>query len=128
MRARTFTIPFTRLGDFPELEFGPDDSLTVRPLFSFDAVTTDGFLKRLSSPTLTDDKIPEATRDLESQQIVCDLIGLCVVEWTLKDTDGKSIPIPKVPAGLLKLPAALGGAFFRFLSEYRGETDPTTGS
>lgn len=129
MRPRIFTVPFTRLGDFPELEFTEDETLTIRPLFSFDAVTTDGFIKRLSDDALTDEKIPEAKRDAQSQQIVLDLMALCVVEWKLRDADGKSIAIPTSPADLLALPAGLAGAFFRFLSSYRGEEpNPTTGT
>lgn len=129
MRARTFTIPFTRVGDFPELEFGPDDSLTVRPLFSQDAKTTNEFIERLTAASLTDETIPFEQREAESQRIIIDLLALCVVEWTLKDGDGHSVPIPKSPAALLKLPAGLAGAFFGFFANYRGEgPNPTTGS
>lgn len=129
MRARTFTIPFTRVGDFPELEFGPDDSLTVRPLFSQDAKTTNEFIERLSANTLTDTKIPMKKREEEGERIVLDLMDLCIVEWNLHDGDGKSIPIPKAPADLLALPSGLAGAFFDFFSNYRGEgPNPTTGS
>lgn len=129
MRARTFTIPFTQLGDFPELEWGPDDTLTVRPLFSHDAQTVAEFLERLSSTTLEDTAIAEKERDAESRRIVCDLLALCVVEWSLKDGDGHTIPIPKTSADLLALPAGLAGAFFGFFANYRGEgPNPTTGS
>lgn len=129
MRPRIFTVPFTRLGEFPELDFGEDETLTVRPLFSQDSVTTNRFIERLSAKALTDEKIPEAKREAMSQQIVLDLMALCVIEWKLRDEKGASIAIPKTPADLLALPAGLAGAFFTFFSTYRGEEpNPTTGS
>lgn len=129
MRPRIFTVPFTRLGDFPELDFEEDETLRVRPLFSQDSVTTNGFIERLSAKALTDETIPEAKREAMSQQIVLDLMALCVIEWKLRDEKGASIAIPKTPADLLALPAGLAGAFFTFFSTYRGEEpNPTTGS
>jgi hypothetical protein len=129
MRPRIFTVPFTRLGDFPELEFGAEDTLTLRPLFSFDAATVNAFLERLTAASLTDETIPEPERDLASRQIVVDLMRLCIIEWHLRDADGKTIPIPTTPDALLALPTGLGGAFFGFLANYRGDgPDPTIGS
>lgn len=119
MRARTFTVPFTRVGDFPELEFGPDDTLTVRPLYSLDAASVAALLK----------DIEKADDEPKSQAIMVRLLAMCVIEWSLRDGDGKSIPVPTTPAALLALPAGLTGAFFAFFSEFRGDgTNPTIGS
>lgn len=128
MRARTFTIPFSRLGDFPELDFG-DDTLTVRPLYSQDAAHVNALVERINDPILADESVPAAKREKFTQQIIVDLIGDCVVEWSLHDETGKTIPIPKAPADLLALPAGLAGAFFGFFATFRGEgANPTTGS
>jgi hypothetical protein len=128
MRARTFTIPFSRLGDFPELDF-EDATITVRPLYSQPATAVNALVERINDPKLEDESIPKAKREAITQQIICDLLRDCVVEWTLKDPDGKIIPVPKAPADLLALPAGLAGAFFGFFATYRGEgPNPTTGS
>ena len=131
MRARTFTLPFTRLGEFqdepttlPELDFDATDTLTVRPFASVDAVTFSAIAKEMD--TLKGDD-PEGEE--KAKAIILRLLSLCVVEWTLHDGDGKAIPVPTTPAALLRLPAGLVGVLLRFFLNYRGEgTNPTTGS
>lgn len=132
MRPRIFTMPFTRLGDFPELDFGPDETLTVRPFFSQDTTTTTALLARivaLAEEAQKDDHRPDAEMQGDSDQVIIDLLNLCVVEWTLRDGEGKTIPVPKTPAQLRALPTGLAGAFFDFCSTFRGDgPNPTTGS
>ena len=131
MRARTFTLPFTRLGEFqdepttlPELDFDATDTLTVRPFASVDAVT----FSSIADDILTiDSEDPDG--EVKAKAIILRLLSLCVVEWTLHDGDGKVIPVPTTPTALLKLPAGLVGVLMRFFLNFRGEgANPTTGS
>ena len=131
MRARTFTLPFTRLGEFqdepttlPELDFESTDTITVRPFATVDAVTFSAIADDIRT-IAADDPDSEA----KAQTIILRLLGLCVVEWSLHDGDGKVIPVPTTPAALLKLPAGLVGVLMRFFLNFRGEgANPTTGS
>lgn len=128
MQARTFTLPFSKLGDFPELEFGDDETFTIRPLLSFDTKTVNDYLRRVSDlqerAETSDD--PSALDD-EAAGFICDLVAQCITGWTLRDDKGGVVPIPKTPAQLNKLPAALRGSFLNFLTTYRGDApNPTT--
>ena len=131
MRARTFTLPFTRLGEFqdepttlPELDFEATDTITVRPFATVDAVTFSAIADDIRTIAAED---PDS--EAKAQTIILRLLALCVVEWSLHDGDGKVIPVPTTPTALLKLPAGLVGVLMRFFLNFRGEgANPTTGS
>ena len=123
MRAKTFTVPFAKVvGDeATELEFGPDDYLVVRPIFSMPAADLRGWIERIN------DLDPESDASV-GDQLVLDLMAETVLEWPLAGPDGE-IPQPRTAAALLALPGAVAGSLFGFLSSYRGEgTNPTRGS
>lgn len=122
MRAKTFTVPFAKVvgEEATELEFGPDDYLVVRPVFSMSAETLRGWVDRMGKIDLT-------SNDENADQLVLDLLDVTVQEWHLTGPDDKPIPQPKTRKALLSLPGAIAGSLFGFLSSYRGDgPNPTT--
>jgi len=124
MRAKTFTVPFAKIvGDeATELEFGPDDVLVIRPIFSMSAEQLRGWIKRINEID------SEASAEI-GDQIVIDLLDATVQKWSLSGPDGEPILQPRTPEALVALPGAVAGSLFGFLSSYRGEgPNPTRGS
>ena len=116
MQLRTFNVPFARI--LPpeagaEISFSADDYLVVRPLFTLP--TSDVRLLSTRLETLTPES-PEADADT----VVLDLLRSCVVEWHLSGETG-SIPMPRTVVEFNALPAVLRGAFFGFLTAFRGD-------
>lgn len=123
MKARTFTVPFSKIvGDeATELEFGPEDYLVIRPIFSMSAEVLRGWIKRI---TEIDSDVPAEVGD----QLVLDLLDATCLQWHLDGPEGP-ISQPKTPDALTALPGAVAGSLFGFLSSYRGEgPNPTKGS
>ena len=121
MRAKTFTVPFSKVvGDeATELEFGPDDYLVVRPVFGLSALDLRGWVDRINAI--------DGTNQAAADQLVIDMLDVTCQEWHLTGPDDKPIPQPKTAAALLNLPGALAGSLFSFLSSYRGDgPNPTT--
>jgi len=121
MRAKTFTVPFAKIvgEDATELEFGPDDYLVVRPIFSMSAEVLRGWVKRMNN-------IDESVDEEVSDQLVIDLLDATCQEWHLTGPDDKPITQPKTRKALLNLPGAVAGSLFGFLSGYRGDgANPT---
>ena len=123
MRAKTFTVPFAKVvgEEATELEFGPDDYLVVRPIFSMPASDLRGWIERINTIE------PDADAAV-GDQLVLDLMAETVLEWHLTGPTGE-IAQPRTAEALLALPGAIAGSLFGFLSSYRGEgTNPTKGS
>lgn len=123
MRAKTFTVPFSKIvgEEATELEFGPDDYLVVRPIFSMSAEVLRGWIARINEIE------PDAPQEV-GDQIILDLLDVTCEKWSLTGSDGP-IPQPKTQEALLALPGAIAGSLFGFLTTYRGEgPNPTTRS
>ena len=123
MKAKTFTVPFSKIvgEEATELEFGPEDYLVIRPIFSMSAEVLRAWIGRIS-------QIGEDAADSDGDQLVLDLLNETILEWHLEGPEGL-ISQPKTAEALLKLPGAVAGSLFVFLSSYRGEgTNPTRGS
>lgn len=122
MRIRSFRVPFSRVvpEDALELEFGPDDYLVVRPIFGLPADELVALSKRMA----------DAETEEDAATLVEEVLKLAIIEWSLTDADGKSIPKPVTKDDMLKtLPGALPQAIYQFLTTYRGdEANPTTRS
>ena len=114
MRAKTFTVPFSKIvGDeATELEFGPDDYLVVRPIFSLSAESLRGWVAKLNAV--------DQTSDAAADQLILDMLDVTCQEWHLTGSDGP-IERPRTQAALLALPGAITGSLFGFLSSYRGD-------
>jgi hypothetical protein len=126
MKIRTFTVPFAKVvGDeATELEFGPDDYMVVRPIFSMSAGEVRAWQERINGLIGRDGGVPNE----EADEIVLDMLGATCVEWSLTGPEGP-IPQPMTAEALLNLPGAIAGSLFSFLSNYRGEgPNPTKGS
>lgn len=123
MRAKTFTVPFSKIvgEEATELEFGPDDYLVVRPIFTMSASSVRGWVARVN-------EIEPDAPDEVGDQIILDLLDATCEKWSLMGEDGP-IPQPKTQEALLALPGTITRALFGFLTTYRGEgPNPTTRS
>lgn len=138
MKLRTFTVPFATVApDATELEFGPNDVLTVRPLFSLPQGEIAALAERIRRIEADAEKAIELDEgdpvrvkaEAASDLLVLDLIRTAVVSWSLTGPDDKPIDVPKTPADLDALPGGLAGRLYPFLSTYRGDgPNPTTRS
>ena len=118
MRIRSFTVPFSKVlpEDAHELEFGPDDYMVVRPIFGLSAESLTEYLERMQ----------KATTEAEGDALYADVVKETVLEWHLSDGEN-DIPLPATRKAARKLPGALAGALFDFLTSYRGDSEnPTT--
>ena len=121
MRIRTFRVPFSRIVDVPELDFGPEDYVVLRPVFGQPADVLTEFLERVAA--LTDED-----KD-ESDRFALDLLERTVAEWHLTDEAGEAIAQPRTAAEMYRLPAQVSGGLVTFVMGYRGDgPDPTIGS
>ena len=123
MRTKTFRVPFSKVvGDeATELEFGPDDYLVVRPVFSMSAETLRAWIERINNIG------SDATVEV-ADELVLDLLDVTIEEWNLDGPEGP-ITQPRTREALLALPGAIAGSLFGFLSSYRGDgPNPTTRS
>lgn len=127
MKARTFTVPFAKVvGDeATELEFGPDDYLVVRPIFSMSAIDIRSLTERIDafeSKVVERKTSKKGTADLntEAGELVLALFDIAVKEWHLT---GESGPIerPRTVKALDDLPGAIRGSLYSFLCNYRGD-------
>lgn len=136
MRIRSFRVPFSRVvpDDATEVEYGPDDAMTVRPIFGLPAGEAQAWAARIDTvrrgaieaQASGEDKAIEAAGDV-LDQLVIDLIEKLVVDWRLENADGSLIGKPTAPDDLAALPLALRQHLFPFLQSYRGDApDPTT--
>ena len=135
MKARTFTVPFSKVvgDDATELEFGPDDHLVVRPLFSLSAVEVRAVQRRIEDFEAKPAKAQEiedlAKRqdaldalNTEAGELILSLMDIAVRGWSLEGESGP-IPRPTTVEALDDLPAAVRGGLYGWLVNYRGE-DP----
>lgn len=136
MKLRTFTVPFTDVApDAQELEFGPSDVLTVRPLFSLPQGQIAEWAERIrqtetaaeAAIELPVDDPVRVKAEEASDLLILDMIRTAVVSWSLTGPDDKPIDVPKTPADLDALPGGLAGRLYPFLSVFRGP-NPTTRS
>ena len=123
MRIRTFRVPFSRIvSDAPELEFGPEDYVVLRPVFGQPADVLTEFLERLNGLRSEGDRS-------DGDRFALDLYERTIVDWHLADEAGEPIPQPRTAPELYRLPAQVSGGLTTFLMGFRGEgPDPTTGS
>ena len=136
MKLRTFTVPFSEVApDATELEFGPNDILEVRPLFTLPQGEIAQWARRISATEkaaedaleLPVDDPARVKAEEASDLLICDMIRTAVVSWSLTGPDDKPIDVPKTPADLDALPGGLAGRLYPFLSTFRGP-NPTTRS
>ena len=139
MKARTFTVPFEKVvgDDATELEFGPDDYLVVRPIFSMSALDIRSTQTRIEAfeakpaeaQKITDPKKRQAEMDklnTEAGELILSLMDLAVIDWKLEAESGP-IDRPRTVEALDNLPGAIRGSLYSFLCNYRGEDpNPTT--
>lgn len=121
MKIRTFRVPFSKVvpEDAHEIEFGPDDYLVVRPLFGLPAAE----IAELS------DRMTKADSDELAEPLIAEVLATGILDWHLADENGVAIPKPTTGDELRKLPGALAGALYPFLTSYRGDAEnPTTRS
>jgi hypothetical protein len=118
MRARTFRVPFARVApEATELEWGPDDYIVVRPLLTRSAADAFAIQTSLAEvEKLTGTKGEDARR-----AFIVHIIDELIVEWSLTDGEGRSIPKPTTAEAFLALPSGLAGSLFGFLMGYRGD-------
>ena len=125
MRARTFRVPFSRVApEAVELEWGPDDYVVIRPLLTRSAADAFALQAKFDKVSgMTGQKGEDARRAL-----ILEVIDELVVEWSLTDGEGRTIPKPATAEAFLALPSGLAGALFGFLMSFRGDEDghPTT--
>ena len=133
MRSRTFPVQFSEVlgADAHELEFGPDDHMVVRPLFTMPREASAGLSARMADVG----RMAEAAANLPAgdperiaaesalDQLVADIVDLAVVEWHLTAEDGTPIPKPSTPDALNALPTGLAAGLYPFLTAFRGR-DP----
>lgn len=125
MRARTFRVPFAQVApDATELEWGPDDYIVVRPLLTRSAADAFAIQARLAEI----ENIPGHKGELARRAFIVDIIDELIVEWSLTDADGRTVPKPTTAEAFLALPSGLAAALFGFLMGYRGDeaANPTT--
>lgn len=132
MRIRDVTISFAdAIGDVvTELDFGPDDTLTVRPLFVLPREEANALLERkaaLEEQAEAAAKTPRGSKERAKaeqagDQFIVDLIGLAITGWRLDGPDGP-IQKPATTEQLNALPAGLAAALYPFLLTFRGR-DP----
>ena len=133
MKARTFTVPFAKVvGDeATELEFGPDDYMVVRPIFSMSALDIRVTQNRIESfeakPAealkIADPRKRAAEMDrlnTEAGELILSLMDLAVIDWRLESEAGP-IERPRTVEALDSLPGAIRGGLYSFLCNYRGE-------
>lgn len=120
MQFNSFRVPFSKIvEDAPELSFGPDDYVRVRPIFSQPTASVRQFAARV-------DAVTAETPVEEADAITLELIERTIEKWSLIGPDGE-IPKPTTIEELNALPASLRGALFPFLAMFRGDgPDPTT--
>lgn len=120
MRIRTFRVPFSRVApEAHELEWGPEDYVVIRPLLS----------KSPGDLAIMHGRLDAAAKGKEKsrEEVLLDILGECIVEWSLTDASGASIPMPRTWAEVDALPSGLASALFDFIFSYRGDgPDPTT--
>ena len=125
MRARTFRVPFSEVApEATELEWGESDYIVVRPLLTRSASDAFAIQARLTEvETLTGKKGEDARR-----AFIVSIIDELIVEWSLTDGEGRSVPKPTTAEAFLALPSGLAAALFGFLMGYRGDgtAHPTT--
>jgi hypothetical protein len=125
MRARTFRVPFSQVApEATELEWGPDDYIVVRPLLTRSASDAFAISARLAeTETMTGKKGEEARR-----AFIVSIIDELIVEWSLTDGEGRTVPKPTTAEAFLALPSGLAASLFGFLMGYRGDeaANPTT--
>lgn len=122
MRARTFRVPFARVAPQAiELEWGPDDYLVIRPLLTRSPADVNAIYARMNAASAG-----EGSED-DRQALLLEVLHDVVVEWSLRDADGGTIPMPSTWAEVDALPSGLGVGLFDFIFTYRGDgPDPTT--
>lgn len=119
MQYKTFKVPFSEVvgDDHPEVEFGPEDYLVVRPIFAFPVREISDFRERVG-------KIEELP-DAEAADLLTDILSRTIKEWHLETPDGP-IPMPKTADDLDSLPAAIRSMLLPFILTFRGRgPDPT---
>lgn len=133
MRAKTFTVPFAKVvGDeATELEFGPDDYLVVRPIFSMSALDIRATQARIEAfeakpaeaQKIADPKKRTAELDrlnVEAGELILSLMDLAILDWKLVGEQGP-IKRPRTVEALDALPGAIRGGLYGFLCNYRGD-------
>lgn len=121
MRARTFRVPFSRVApDLQYLEWGPEDYIVVRPLFT----KSPGELAVIQARAVA--AAEEGEGSSAQQSLALEVLRELVLEWHLATDDGP-VPMPTTWADVDALPSGLGAALFEFMWTYRGDgPDPTT--
>ena len=120
MRARTFRVPFSRVApDAVELEWGPDDYVVIRPLLTRSAADAFALQARFDKVASMTGEKGEAAR----RALIIEVIDELVVEWSLTDGEGRTIPKPATAEAFLALPSGLAGSLFGFLMSFRGDDE-----
>lgn len=128
MKARTFTVPFAKVvgDDATELEFGPDDYLVVRPIFSMSAIDIRTRMERIetfedrANSTAKRSKAQSDVLNREAGELILSLMDDAIVDWHLDGEDGP-IERPRTVEALDALPGAIRGSLYAFLCNYRGD-------
>jgi hypothetical protein len=138
VKLRTFTVPFSKLNDeMTELEFGPDDVMVVRPLFTLSRDAAANLATRmgqveqdaLAARKLPADDPERVAVEEASDLLILDVIRTAIVSWRLTDENGVPIKVPESTAELDALPSGLAASLYPFLQTYRGDgPNPTTRS
>ena len=138
MKVRTFTVPFDKVvgEDATELEFGPDDYLVVRPIFSMSALdirATQNRIEAFEAKPAEAQKIADPKKraaemnrlNTEAGELILSLMDLAVLDWKLEGEHGP-IDRPRTVEALDNLPGAIRGGLYSFLCNYRGDgANPT---